>query len=634
MNNVTHFEKYILNIFIPFLKQRSKMKKQKNIVRLIVVLGGAFLICNTVVAQIPKISYANSTLNFTAGVAITPLSPINTGGLVTYAPAKITTIAGNPIKGLVDAKDTAARFNNPYGIAVDTGENIYVADGLNNAIRKITPFGLVSTITGSNIGGAGGFDVDGALSVARFAYVWGLALDSKNNIYVTDYDNRKVRKIKPTSVSTLAGNGTIGSTDGNGKQATFKAITGIALDQLDNVYVTDLYNNNIRKITPAGLVTTLAGKSGTFGAVDGIGSVASFSGPRGIVVDTAGNVFVADQLNNKIRKITPAGVVTTFAGSGLNYNIDGIGKSAAFNAPYGMTMDAVGNIYVSETNNIRIISPSGSVTTIPDVNVGMNYLAIDTHDNLFATINSQNLIKKIVQPRGFTISPPLPNGLSMDSLGVISGTPKKGSAATIYTVTARNDSGISSFDLKISVAFPAPITISSFTSKLNSNKTIQLNWQTTTETNTQSFTVQRSSNGIDFVNMTTLNAKRAGLYDFVDLSPIDGINYYRLQAIDNDGSVYFSSIISEMVSNTIIQLNIHPNPAKDVLHIQLNQALAGKYNIEIINILGKVLLRKQINCTEGVNEFSIPTTNFPDGNYILIVDGNKYLEQRFIIKNK
>ena len=607
------------------------MKKQKGKVRGIIVIVFTLLGCSTIMAQLPKISYANSTVSFSAGVAITPLSPINTGGLVTYAPAIITTIAGNLTKGFVDGKDTAARFNNPYGIAVDTGGNIYVSDGLNNAIRKITPSGLVSTITGSNLGGA--TDVDGALAVARFAYVWGLALDSKNNIYVTDYDNRKVRKIKATSVSTLAGNGTIGSTDGNGKQATFKAITGIALDQLDNVYVTDLYNNNIRKITPTGLVTTLAGKSGTFGAVDGIGTNASFSGPRGIVVDTAGNVFVADQLNNKIRKITPAGVVTTFAGSGLNYNIDGIGKSAAFNAPYGMTMDAVGNIYVSETNNIRIISPSGAVTTIPDVNVGMNYLAIDTHDNLFATINSQNQIKKIVQPRGFTISPPLPNGLSMDSLGVISGIPKKGSASTIYTVTARNDSGISSFDLKISIAFPAPITISSFTSKLNSNKAIQLNWQTTTEINTQYFTIQRSINGKDFVTLDTVMAKGAGFYDFIDLSPIDGINYYRIQNIDNDGSGSYSSIISERVSNKTIQLNIHPNPAKNILHIQLNKAIAGKYNIEIINLLGKVLLRKQINCVEGNNEFSIPATNFPDGNYILIVKGNEVLEQRFIIKN-
>ena len=609
------------------------MKKQKRTVRGIIVIVFALLGCSTIMAQLPKISYANSTVNFTAGVAITPLSPINTGGLVTYAPAIITTIAGNLTKGFVDGKDTAARFNNPYGIAVDTGGNIYVSDGLNNAIRKITPLGIVSTITGSNIGGAGGFDVDGALAVARFAYVWGLALDSKNNIYVTDYDNRKVRKIKATSVSTLAGNGTIGSTDGNGKQATFKAITGIVLDKLDNVYVTDLYNNNIRKITPAGLVTTLAGKSGTFGAVDGVGSLASFSGPRGIVVDTAGNVFVADQLNNKIRKITPAGVVTTFAGSGLNYNIDGTGKSAAFNAPYGMTMDAVGNIYVSETNNIRIISPSGAVTTIPDVNVGMNYLAIDKHDNLFATINSQNQIKKIVQPRGFTISPPLPNGLSMDSLGVISGTPKKASAATIYTVTARNDDGISRFDLKISVAFPAPITLSSFTSKINSNKTVQLNWQTLTETNTQYFTIQRSINGKDFVTLDKVKAKGAGFYNFIDLSPIEGINYYRIQNTDNDGSTYYSSIISERLSNKTIQLNIYPNPVKNMIHIQLNKTVAGNYTVEIMNVLGKVLLKKQINFTEGYNEFSIPSTNFPDGNYILIVDGNEFLEKRFIIKN-
>ena len=117
------------------------------------------------------------------------------------------------------------------------------------------------------------------------------------------------------------------------------------------------------------------------------------------------------------------------------------------------------------------------------------------------------------------------------------------------------------------------------------------------------------------------------------MSPIDGINYYRIQNIDIDGSGSYSSIVSERVSNKTIQLNIHPNPAKNILHIQLNKAIAGKYNIEIINFLGNVLLRKQINCVEGNNEFSIPATNFPDGNYILMVKGNEFLEQQFIIRN-
>jgi sugar lactone lactonase YvrE len=288
-------------------------------------------------------------------------------GTVTSSTPGIALLAGalgGP--GNLDSTGTAARFSGPLGVAIDSSGNIYVADTSNDVIRKITPSGVVSTLAGTP-GKAGA--TDGTGSAARFNGPSGIAVDTAGIVYVTDMQNGTVRKITPAGdVSTLAGlAGSYGSTDDNGSNARFIAPFGIAVDMAGNVFVTDSAANTVREITPAGDVTTLAGNATVSGDyLDGTGSAARFSAPAGIAVDSSGNLYVADAGNQVIRMVTIAGVVSTVAGvptkSGSD---DGDTAHAHFNTPIGMAVDSGGALYVTELANetVRKIA-SGMVSTV------------------------------------------------------------------------------------------------------------------------------------------------------------------------------------------------------------------------------------------------------------------------------
>jgi sugar lactone lactonase YvrE len=254
-------------------------------------------------------------------------------------------LAGSTV-GYLDGTGTGARFNNPYGVAVDSAGTVYVVDTVNNRIRKITPAGVVTALAGSVYG-----YLDGTGTGARFSYPYGVAVDSAGTVYVADSENNRIRKITPAGVVTTLAGSTDGYLDGTGTGAQFSYPCGVAVDSAGTVYVGDWNNNRIRKITPAGVVTTLAGS--TVGYLDGTGTGARFNNPYGVAVDSAGTVYVADSNNNRIRKITPAGVVTTLAGSTVGY-LDGTGTGAQFNNPCGVAVDSAGTVYVGDSNNFRI----------------------------------------------------------------------------------------------------------------------------------------------------------------------------------------------------------------------------------------------------------------------------------------
>jgi serine/threonine protein kinase len=279
-----------------------------------------------------------------------------------------TTLAGQVgVGGSADGAGNQAQFRLPNNVAVDRAGNVYVADTANNTIRKISPNGVVSTLAG--ISGSHG-STDGPGREARFWAPFGVAVDHSGNVYVADTANNTIRKITPKGVvSTLAGlAGHPGSQEGLGAQARFRNPWGVAADDVGNVFVADLSNETIRKITPAGVVTTLAGQAGMTGSVDGSGSLARFNAPHGVATDHAGNVYVADSANGTIRKITPSGVVGTLAGlPGYSGNTDGQGPAARFWNPQGLAVDNKGNVYVADTGNdtVRQITPLGVVTTLP-----------------------------------------------------------------------------------------------------------------------------------------------------------------------------------------------------------------------------------------------------------------------------
>jgi hypothetical protein len=316
------------------------------------------------IAEPPKVATSNVVLKDTVSEFPADVeNPMTATTNAALSATTVTTLAGSGSIGSTDGTGAGASFHFPVGAAVDALGNVYVADYGNNLIRMVTSAGVVTTVAGS---GAKGW-ADGTGTGASFSAPWGVALDSSRNLYVADKGNNRIRKVTSAGiVTTLAGSATLGSADGTGSAASFNNPTGLAVDASGNIYVADYGNNEIRKITSTGVVTTWAGNAILSGSTDGTGTAASFYGPSGITVDSSGNLYVADANNNRIRKITPSGAVTTWAGNSARGSTDGTSTAASFYGPSGVAIDVSGNLYVADASNnkIRKINPFGAVTTM------------------------------------------------------------------------------------------------------------------------------------------------------------------------------------------------------------------------------------------------------------------------------
>jgi sugar lactone lactonase YvrE len=350
-------------------------------------------------------AYATNSAGTGYGNVIKFTTPSNLAAVNTT----VTTFAGNGNSGYVDGSGLGALFNNPQGVSVDNNGNVYVSDSFNNYVREITPAGLTSTIAGNGLLGY----VNGSASIAEFYSPTAVVVDGQGNRYVSDFGNNMIRKITPAGlVTNYAGTGVAGYLNGAANSGTlasksdslaeFNNPQGLAIDAQGNIYVADRGNNVVREITAAGRVVTMAGMRAP-GYLDATAAAAVFNGPTGVAVDANGNLYVCDQGNAAIRKITPGKVVTTIAG--------GPKQSTMLNYPSGIAIDAQGNLYITDeggrimeytTNSILYIlagaaNVAGFVNgagTTAQFNIPQG-IAIDANGNIYVADKNNNCIRKL-----------------------------------------------------------------------------------------------------------------------------------------------------------------------------------------------------------------------------------------------
>jgi hypothetical protein len=342
----------------------------------------------------------------------------------------INTIAGNGTAGFSGDNGLAgsAELNGPYGVAVDSGDNLYIADPDNNRIRKVAAgTGVITTIAGKGTAGYNGDN--GAASSAELNLPTGVAVDSAGNVYIADAGNNVIRKINTSgTITTVAGNNAEGYSGDNGAatNATLYTPTGVAVDSAGNLYIADTNNNRIRKVGTSGTITTMAG-TGTAGYTgdNGAANGATLNKPAGVVVDSTGNLYIADTGNDVVRMIATSGTISTIAGNGgAGYSGDGgPATSARLNSPYGLNLDSAGDIYVADSMNnvIRMVNTAGIISTVAG-NATNGYsgdggqatsaalsnprgVALDSQGNFYLSDQNNNRIREVNTPAGSVLFP-------------------------------------------------------------------------------------------------------------------------------------------------------------------------------------------------------------------------------------
>jgi uncharacterized protein (TIGR03437 family) len=376
-----------------------------------------------------------ATLNLPTGVAVDASGNIyiadSLDGRVRKAASggnsgTITTIAGNG--GVSYSGDGGpaiqAQLNMPQAVTVDSSGNVYIADTANNVVRKVTAAGIISTLAGNGVAGFGG---DGsAASSAQLNAPQGVAVDASGNVYIADTGNARVRKVSTSgTISTYAGSGTIGFSGNGGAAASAQLNTpiGLAVDSAGNLYIADFGNNMVRKVTSGGTISTVAGTGvQSYSGDGGLAISAALNGPQGVAVDAAGNLYISDSQNSRVRVVTPGGSIGTVAGAGLaGYTGDGgLATSAQIVHPSGIAVDSSGGIYITDTsaivrkffvggpiftiagNSTQGYSGDGGSATSAQLNTPVG-LAVDSNGNVYIADSANNAIRKL-QLTGFASS--------------------------------------------------------------------------------------------------------------------------------------------------------------------------------------------------------------------------------------
>jgi len=329
----------------------------------------------------------------------------------------ITTVAGNGTIGFSGdgGPATSGSLKSSSGVTVDASGNLFIADTFNNRIRKVSASGIITTVAG---GGTGGLGDDGPATSASLSDPTGVAVDASGNLFIADEDDNRIRKVSASGViTTVAGGGTSGLGDGGpATSASLSYPTGVAVDASGNLFIADEINNRIRKVSASGIITTVAGNGAVAFAGDGgPATSASLSGPNGVTVDASGNLFIADTGNNRIRKVSASGIITTVAGNGApGFAGDGGPATSAELSSYafGVAVDTSGNLFIADAlnNRIRKVSASGIITTVAGggtsglgdggpatlAAVGLPYgVFVDTSGNLLIADTENDRIRKV-----------------------------------------------------------------------------------------------------------------------------------------------------------------------------------------------------------------------------------------------
>ena len=498
----------------------------------------------------------------------------------------ISTIAGNGNAGGViggaSLSATSVPLNYPIGVAVDAAGNVYIADQGNGAVYQVTPAGIISLFQG---GGTGG-----------------VAVDAAGTVYFANQNTNQVFKTTPlgiTSTSQVAGNGNAGFS-GDGGPAASAALNspiGVAVDAFGNVYIADQNNNRIRKVNTAGIISTFAG-NGTagFSGDGGPATHAELSSPFGVAADAAGNVYFTDVNNFRVRKVTPAGIISTFAGNGISgFNGDGgPATSAQLNTQGGLAVDAAGNVYIADWANfrIRMVNTAGIISTIagngkfgfsgdggPATSAMLNYpiaVAVDAVEDVYIADQSNQRIRKVTPPSTApTITSPLtasgtvgtpffyqitatgfqtsfsttmlPAGLSVNASGLISGTPT-GAGTTNVTLTATNSGGTGTATLVLTINPATPVISSALTA--SGTVGTAFSYQITATNNPTSFGASGLPAGLS-VNTTT------GLISGTPTAP--GMTNVTLTATGSSGTVTATLVLTINSAAPPVISSLSPN---------------------------------------------------------------------------
>ena len=495
-----------------------------------------------------------------------------------------------------------------------------------NLLIRSTNAQNITTIAGT---GTAGYNGDGILATnAQFNGVQGLALDPAGNIYAADISNNRIRKITISTgiISTIAGTGT-GGYNGDGILATAAQInipSALAFDNNGDLYFTDRSNSRIRKITTAtGIISTVAGTAATGYNGDGIlATAAQLNNPNEVSFDASGDMYIADWLNNRVRKVNMStGVISTIAGTGAaGYNGDGIAATAAqINGPCGITFDYAGNIYIAEYGGARVrkitigtglistIAGTGSfgyngdgiAATAAQLN-GCAYIKFDAAENMFIGDGINNRVREIIKSTGIISTIAGTGTVGYNGDGIPAATAQLNRPFYILFDQPKCNMYIADYYNNrirlISGGFVGctslPLHLLSFTGK-NKNQHNVLEWQVSGGTDNRNFEIERSNDSRGFVLIGTVNAMPAISYSFIDASPADGVNYYRLKQTGINNSISYSdviTIINRPLNN--LSIDIFPNPAKEQIRITSSMIIK---EIRILNTSGQVIYHAKAN---------------------------------------